>query len=121
LTFAELVLAELDCLFILPNRSQSVVVNALPSDSVTLTSGVPQGSVLGPLLYLAYANPLSSVLEGTNLNNGGLDVLKMGQFSDDTQLRIGFRLRPTPYRQLSALSMIPVVQRTRKLGLLQIG
>jgi hypothetical protein len=90
----------------LDGRSQSVVVNALPSDSVTLTSGVPQGSVLGPLLYLAYANPLSSVLEGTNLNNGGLNVLKMGQFSDDTQLRIGFRLRPAPSQQLSALSMM---------------
>ncbi len=81
-------------------------MNALPSESVTLTSGVLQGSVLGPLLYLAYANPLSSVLDGTNLYNGGLNVLKMGQFSDDTQLRIGFRLLPTPSQQLSALSMM---------------
>ncbi len=84
-------------------------MNALPSYSVTLTSGIPQGSILGPLLYLAYANPLSSLLEGTNLNNGGLDVLKMVKFSDDTQLRIGFRLLPALSKELSALSALSMM------------
>ena len=77
-------------------------MNALPCDSVTLIFGVSLGSVLGRFLYFAHANPLSSALKGTNLNSGGLEVVK-GQFSDDTQLRIGFRLLPAPSQQLLAL------------------
>ena len=45
----------------LSNRTQSVNYHECVSDSKTLKCGVPQGSILGPLLFLIYINDLPSV------------------------------------------------------------
>ena len=57
----------------LPNRQQSVVVEGEQSQFVSVDSGIPQGSVLGPCLFLYYMNDLPAKLHSS-----------VGLFAEDT-------------------------------------
>ena len=59
----------------LSNREQRVVLNGMCSDWGSINSGVPQGSVLGPLLFLVYINELEKGIKSS---------IKF--FADDTSL-----------------------------------
>jgi hypothetical protein len=66
----------------LTDRSQSVTINSESSTSSTISTGVPQGSVLGPLLFSLYTSPLSNLLNSSLVNHH--------LYADDTQLYISF-------------------------------
>ena len=61
----------------LTQRSQRVVVGGESSPSLPVISGVPQGSVLGPLLFLIYVNDIANLpfSSSTHLNLFADDML----------------------------------------------
>ena len=58
----------------LSNRQQYVQIHKTKSDTEPITCGIPQGSILGPLLFIIYINDLAQVSE----------VLFTILFADDT-------------------------------------
>ena len=90
------------------NRSQFVSIDSSCSSQSNLHTGVPQGSVLGPLLFTLYTTPLSYIFKGTPVG--------FHFYADDTQLYISF----SSLDSLSSLSFCPQLLTLFTLGLLLI-
>ena len=73
----------------LSDRKQHVRINGNLSDPVKVTSGVPQGSVLGPILFLIYINDLPEVIS---------TIMKL--FADDAKI----------YRSISTIQHVELLQ-----------
>ena len=68
-------LSSFSVLDVLDSRSQAVVLNGVKSDNIAVSSGVPQGSTLGPILFLACINDLPDQVKS-----------RIRLFADDTAI-----------------------------------
>ena len=71
----------------LKNRNQFVYVNGFSSKSSVIKHGVPQGSILGPLLFIIYINDLHKAIPNSTVHH----------FADDTN----FLLSDTSLKKLT--------------------
>ena len=72
----------------LAGRTHSVKVGNTLSHPAALQYGVPQGSILGPIIFSCYTNPISSIIHSHSSINHHF-------YTDDTKLYIA--LTPTKF------------------------
>ena len=71
----------------LSDRVQKVIIDGISSSSVPVTSGVPQGTVLGPLLFLIYINDLSDFIQYSTLKLFADDCISIQSEADTILLQ----------------------------------
>ena len=74
----------------LSGREQRVFANGTYSSTLPISQGVPQGSVLGPLFYIIYANDLPEIVQHC----------KLALYADDTVFFTANRLFETSVRKM---------------------
>ena len=73
-------------------RKQAVAVNGTASEFLDISRGVPQGSILGPLLFIAFMNDLSFEID---------DPQKLKMFADDSTILVAGRTLEYVNQQLA--------------------
>ena len=76
------------------NRTQSVSIQSHSSPPFSIFTGIPQGSVLGPLLFSLYASPVSQIFTKA--------MISYHLYADDTQIYISF----SPNQSHDSLSLL---------------
>jgi hypothetical protein len=97
----------------LTGRSQAVHLDSVSSDSVDLTCGVPQGSVLGPILFNIYTQPLGEIARKHGLS--------YHFYADDTQLYTSFSIKDSDTSVLSVSDCIADIKIWMKSNLLMLN
>ncbi len=87
------------------DRQQSVVIDGVSSQPTTLQYGVPQGSVLGPILFCIYMLPLSEIIKSHNM---ALHI-----YADDTQIYCFFDVKSTNDANSSLSALTQCVEAVR--------
>ena len=75
----------------LSDRQQSVTIEGISLKPVPLQSGFPQGSVLGPILFTLYTQPLSNIIQKHQSD--------YHKYADDTELQKA--ALPSDFSQIS--------------------
>ena len=76
----------------LTDRKQYVLYNNVQSQTLDITCGVPQGSVLGPLLFLIYVNDIANCLTHS----------KLIYFADDTTVFLSSKCINDLYKNMNS-------------------
>ncbi len=80
----------------LDNRYQTSKINGVESSKLRVECGVPQGSILGPLIFIMYINSLPDYIQGTHtylyaddtaILKGGTDITSISSCLEDKLAR----------------------------------
>ena len=88
------------------NRSQAVSISGVTSSPTPLHFGVPQGSVLGPTLFVLFNSPLHSIIRQHGLS--------AHYFADDNPLNL--RYRRTGETKSRRIDELNAAQKTQRHG-----
>ena len=80
----------------LTGRSQSVCIDGFMSQAIGISTGVPQGSILGPLCYIIFTNDMPEVIYRCENHLGSMSVFEthcnecdsVCSFADDSTLSV---------------------------------
>ncbi len=89
----------------LTNRKQQVVIDRCKSSEFMVATGVPQGSCLGPVLFLLYVSGLSGIISK--------HLPCHHAFADDTQLYLSFKPQNSLHQESAVKAMEDCIDELR--------